>query len=73
MIASAWRSASNRAMTWPVSMPGLMTLSATLRRTGLLLLGHEDGAHAPLADLLEQLVRPDRRARRLGDRRPSMQ
>ena len=32
--ARAWRSASNRAMTWPVSMPGLMTLSATLRRTG---------------------------------------
>src|SRR5579864_938486 len=34
MIASAWRSASKRAMTCPVSMPGLMTFSATLRRTG---------------------------------------
>ena len=32
--ARAWRSASKRAMTWPVSMPGLMILSATLRRTG---------------------------------------
>ena len=34
MIASAWRSASNRATTCAVSMPGLMTFSATLRRTG---------------------------------------
>ena len=33
--ASAWRSASNRATTWPVSMPGLMILSATLRLTGV--------------------------------------
>ena len=32
--ASACRSASNRAMTCRVSMPGLMTFSATLRRTG---------------------------------------
>ena len=32
--ARAWRSASKRAMTWRLSMPGLMILSATLRRTG---------------------------------------
>ena len=37
-----------------------MTFSATLRRTGCGLLGHEDGAHAALADLLQQLVRADR-------------
>ena len=32
--ASACRSASNRAMTWAESMPGLMIFRATLRRTG---------------------------------------
>ena len=32
--ASAWRSASKRAMTSRVSIPALMTLSATCRRTG---------------------------------------
>ena len=32
--ASACRSASNRARTWAESMPGLMTLRATRRRTG---------------------------------------
>ena len=59
--ARACRSASKRAMTWRLSMPGLMTFRATLRRTGCGLLGHVDGAHAPLADLLQQLVRADRR------------
>jgi hypothetical protein len=34
IIASACRSASNRATTWRVSMPSLITLSATVRRTG---------------------------------------
>jgi serine/threonine protein kinase len=34
IIARACRSASNRAMTWRLSMPGLMTLRATLRLTG---------------------------------------
>ena len=34
-----------------VSMPGLMTLSATLRRTGFLL-GQEDDAHASFTDPL---------------------
>jgi hypothetical protein len=37
-----------------------------LDRLGLL--GHPDGAHAALADLLDQLVRPDDRAGALGDR-----
>ena len=32
--ARACRSASNRAMTWRLSMPALMSLSATLRCTG---------------------------------------
>ena len=71
--ASAWRSASNRAITCFVSIPGLMILSATLRRTGLHLLGHVDHAHAAFADRFEQLVRADDRAgtfvpRRLLDR-----
>ena len=60
--ASAWRSAPNRASTWRLSMPALMSLSATVRRTGCGLLGHVDRAHAPLADRLEQLVRADDRA-----------
>src|SRR5262245_44583894 len=34
MRARAWRSASKRATTWRVSIPGLSTFSATLRRTG---------------------------------------
>ena len=38
---------------------GLMILRATLRRTGCSLLGHPDLAHAPLADLLQQLVGAD--------------
>ena len=59
IIARACRSASKRAMTWRLSMPGLMTLRATLRCTGCGLLGHVDGAHAAFADLLQQLVRAD--------------
>ena len=34
IMARACRSASKRAMTWRLSMPGLMTLRATLRWTG---------------------------------------
>ena len=67
--ARACRSASNRATTWRVSMPGLRTFRATLRRTGCGLLGHEDDAEAALADLLQQLVRPDHRARAVADGR----
>ena len=62
IIARACRSASKRAMTCRVSMPGLMIFRATLRRDRLRLLGHVDHAHAPFADLLEQLVRADLRA-----------
>ena len=58
--ASACRSASNRATTCRVSIPGLITFRATCRRTGSVLLGHEDDAHPALADLLQQLVRADR-------------
>ena len=65
--ARAWRSASKRAMTCAVSMPALMTFRATLRRTGFCLLGQEDGAHAPLADGLQELVRADDRAGALGE------
>ena len=70
IIARAWRSASKRAMTCFVSIPGLMIFSATLRRTGWRLLGHVDDAHAPLADLLQQLVGADDRAGALGQVRP---
>ena len=59
IIARAWRSASNRAITCFVSMPGLMIFRATLRRTGCDLLGHVDDAHAALADRLQQLVGAD--------------
>ena len=50
-------------------MPGLMIFSATLRRTGRGLLGHEDDAHAAFADLLEQLVGADDVAGAFSDRR----
>ena len=56
-------------MTSRLSIPGLMILSATLRRTGCLLLGDEHEAHAALADLLHQLVRPDHGAGTLVDPR----
>ena len=47
----------------PVSMPGLMILSATLRRTGCSCSAMQTDAHAPLADLLEQLVGADHACR----------
>ena len=43
-------------------------LEGDLALHGLGLLGHVDGAHAALADLLQQLVRADHRAGALGDR-----
>ena len=49
-------------------MPGLMIFRATLRRTGSLLDGHVDHAHATFADFLEQLVRADLGAGAFGDR-----
>ena len=48
------------------SMPGLMSLSATLRRIGLLLLGAPDDAHAAFADPLEQPVAAEPSVRRIG-------
>ena len=69
IIARAWRSASNRAITWRESIPGLMIFKATLRRSGLRLLGHVDDPHAPFADLLQQLVRADDRAGSFGQGR----
>ena len=62
IIARACRSASKRARTCRLSMPGLMTFRATLPPQRVLLLGHVDQAHAPFADLLHQLVGADRRA-----------
>ncbi len=64
--ASACRSASNRATTSRVSMPSLITFSATCRRTGSLLLGEEDDAEPALADLLEQFVPANPRPGPLG-------
>ena len=54
-------------MTWAESIPGLMTFSATSRRTGGFLLCEEDDAHSPLADLAGERVRADAAARDLGD------
>jgi len=52
-------------------LPGVHARLDDLQRhptaDGVRLLGHEDDAHAPLADLFEQLVRPDDRAGMLGD------
>jgi hypothetical protein len=42
-------------------------LESNLALDGLGLLGHEDGAHAAFADLLQQLVRTDDRAGTFGD------
>ena len=44
-----------------------MIFRATLRRTGSGLLGHVDDAHAPFADLLQQLVGADGLAGMPGD------
>ena len=66
--ASACRSASNRASTRLRVHPGLDDLHRDHPADRLRLLGHADGAHAALADLLQQLVRPDAAPRPLGDR-----
>ncbi len=68
IIARACRSASKRAITWRVSMPGLMIFSATVALNRLGLLGHEDDAHAAFADLFKQLVGADDRAGTFADR-----
>ena len=54
--ASACRSASNRARTWPRVHAGLDELEGDLPLDRLGLLGQVDGAHAALADRLEQRV-----------------
>ena len=69
--ARAWRSASNRAMTCLRVHARLDDLQRHLAADGLRLLGHVDDAHAPFADLLQQLVGADDRAGALGDRRQS--
>ena len=48
--ASACRSASKRATTSRVSMPSLISLSATRAADGLRLLGLVDDAHAAFAE-----------------------
>ena len=65
--ARACRSASNRAITWLDVHARLDDLEGDLAADRLLLLGHVDDAHAPLADLLEQLVGADARARPFED------
>ena len=54
--ASAWRSASNRAITWREFIPGLMIFERDLAMDGVRLLGHVDDPHPSLADLFQQLV-----------------
>ena len=63
IMARACRSASKRAMTCFGVHARLDDLQGHLAADGLGLLGHVDDAHAPLADLLQQLVGADRRAR----------
>ena len=62
IIARACRSASKRAMTCRRVHARLDDLEGHAAADRLRLLGHVDDAHAPFADLLEQLVRADHRA-----------
>ena len=57
--ASAWRSASNRAMTLFGVHAQLDDLERDAAANRLLLFGHIDHAAAAFADLLEQLVAAD--------------
>ena len=68
--ASACRSASKRAITSRRVHAGLDDFQGHLAADGLLLLGHEDEAHAAFADLLQQLVGADDRAGPLGEAAP---
>ena len=73
MSASACRSDSKRAMTSLVSIPHLMSLSATRAADRMPLLGLVDDAHAALADLAEEPVGADllgNRGLRLGGASP---
>ena len=62
IIARAWRSASKRAIDLPGVHARLDDLQGDPTADGLGLLGDEDDAHAPFADLLQQLVGADDRA-----------
>jgi hypothetical protein len=53
--ASACRSASKRAITWRVSMPGLMIFQRDPPADRRAALAMKTDAHAPFADLLKQL------------------
>ena len=62
IIARACRSASKRAMTCRESIPGLMTLRATRRRTGSCCSAMKTVPMPPSPIGLQQLVRADDRA-----------
>ena len=49
IIASAWRSASNRAITWRVSIPAFTIFRATVRRTGRLVVVSEAPSEVSVA------------------------
>ena len=68
IIARAWRSASKRAITWPGIHAGLDDFERDAAADRRLLLGHVHHAHAPFADLLQELVGADQRAGLLGQR-----
>ena len=68
IIASACRSASKRAITCRVSMPGLMILSATVRWIGSVCSAMKTTPMPPSPICCEQLVRPDDRSRSLDER-----
>ncbi len=68
IIASACRSASKRAIDLLGIHPRLDDLQRDPPADGLLLLGHVDGAHAALADQLEELIRADAAPRAFGGR-----
>ena len=64
--ARACRSASKRAITCARVHARLDDLEGDRALDGSLLLGHVDDAHAPFADLLQQLVGADLRADEVG-------
>ncbi len=69
IIANAWRSASNRATTSRVSIPSLITLSATRRRTGFSCSAMKTTPKPPSPDFFEQLVATNQAAGPFTDKR----
>ena len=67
MSARAWRSASKRASTSRVSIPGLMSLEGDTPDQRLALLGEVDQAHAAFAQGREDGVGTELRPRRQRD------